>query len=102
MKPIGRINIVEKDSRNLVKGKSLRFALDRVQRAWDQGYACAVDMLVRLQLDGLGIEDIIENLQFRVRHPQAVPVLARGTRDDMTPLEKDTVPLDVDAIVTDD
>jgi hypothetical protein len=86
----------------LTKTRSLRMALDRVQRAWDQGYACAVDMVARLHADGVTAADILENLAGRVRQPQAVPVLvarnalARGTRD-MAPLtEADTAPIEVD------
>lgn len=49
----------------------LRRAIDRNQRAWD--LACAVDMVAR----GCTLED----LRAKIRRPQEVPVLARGTRD---------------------
>lgn len=85
--------------KGLTKSKSLRFAMERMQRAWDQGFACAVDMLARLHADEVPVPEILENLRGRVRHPQAVPVLARGTRS-MEPRERpgteeDTVPITV-------
>ncbi len=53
--------------------RQLRRARDQIQRAWDQGFACAIDMLAR--------GATLDEMRSKVRHPQAVPVLARGTRD---------------------
>lgn len=53
--------------------RQVRTLLKRVQDAWDQGFACAIDMAAR----GATLDELRE----RVRQPQEVPVLARGTRD---------------------
>jgi hypothetical protein len=64
-----------------------RFLLDRLQRAWDQGFACAVDMLAR--------GATLEQMRDKIRRPQEVPVLARGTRDfDLD----DTQPITVEGV----
>lgn len=50
-----------------------RKLLDGRQRDWDQGFACAIDMFAR--------GATLEEMRTKVRRPQEVPHLARGTRD---------------------
>lgn len=63
--------------------RQLRAERDRNSRAWDQGFACAIDMFAR----GATLED----MRAKVRHPGSVPILARGTRRDLD--EPDTRPI---------
>lgn len=86
--------------------RQLRTAMDRNARAFDQGFAAAIVMIASLfearswcASDRAACEDILTNLRSRVRRPQEVPRLARGTKDAIkSPVsaeEADTVPISI-------
>ena len=77
--------------------RQLRTALNRIANQFDIGYAQAISDAALLCCPRC--DQKLDNLRAKVRRPQEVPQLARGTRELNPPSEADTVPIEV--VVTD-